>query len=52
MNDLSNIVKTTSEYTIGADAKYTMGGATYNLGAKYAVNAEAFTLSPSVTISF
>jgi len=52
MDDLSNIVKTTSEYTIGADAKYAMGGATYNLGAKYEVNAAAFTVSPSVTISF
>ncbi|NCC66488.1 MAG: hypothetical protein EOM15_17785 [Spirochaetia bacterium] len=52
MNNLSNIVKATSEYTIGADAKYAMGGATYNLGAKYEVNVEAFTVSPSVSISF
>ncbi|MGE4455258.1 MAG: hypothetical protein AB7D92_12095 [Sphaerochaeta sp.] len=52
MNDLSNIVKATSEYTIGADAEYAMGGVTYALGASYAVNAEEFTVSPSVSISF
>ncbi|NCC14085.1 MAG: hypothetical protein EOM15_12185 [Spirochaetia bacterium] len=52
MNDLSNIVKATSEYTVAAGAKYAMGGATYALDAKYEVNAEAFYVTPSVSISF
>jgi hypothetical protein len=40
------------EYTIAAGASYAMGGATYALDAEYLVEAETFTVSPSVSISF
>ncbi|MGE4452986.1 MAG: hypothetical protein AB7D92_00500 [Sphaerochaeta sp.] len=40
------------EFTIGAGASYAMGGATYALDAEYKVEAETFTVSPSVSISF
>ncbi|MBI9096751.1 MAG: hypothetical protein JEY71_17980 [Sphaerochaeta sp.] len=51
MDDLSDIAGT-DEYTIAANAKYAMGGATYCAEAKYEVAAAAFTLTPSVTIKF
>ena len=51
MNDLSDIAGS-DEYTIAAYAKYAMGGATYALDASYAITAEEFILSPSVTIAF
>ncbi len=51
IDDLSDIAGT-DEYTIVANAKYAMGGATYNVEAKYEVAAVAFTLTPSVSISF
>ncbi|MPN09999.1 hypothetical protein SDC9_157292 [bioreactor metagenome] len=53
MNDLAKITdKAKTEYTVAAGAKYAMGGATYALDAKYEVNAAAFYVTPSVSISF
>jgi hypothetical protein len=40
------------EYTIAAGADYAMGGVTYALAAEYAIEAETFTITPSVSISF
>ncbi|NCB72637.1 MAG: hypothetical protein EOM45_12785 [Clostridia bacterium] len=50
MTDLSNISGTDS-YTIGAGAKYAMGGVNYALDAEYVVGG-AFSLSPSLSIAF
>ena len=43
---------TTYNVIVDASAGYTMGGVAYKLAAKYDVDAETFTLSPSVTIKF
>lgn len=45
-------VEEDEEFTIEAGANYAMGGATYALDAKYEIVAAAFTLTPSVSISF
>jgi hypothetical protein len=39
-------------YKVSGGAEYVMGGVTYALDAAYQIDAETFTLSPSVSISF
>lgn len=51
VSDLSKF-KDVYDVVIDAGAEYALGGVTYALDAEYGLKAKAFTLSPSVTISF